>query len=94
LNALGEPSIHSIGIGSYYTPTGWFQLAIEALHVDIGLTWYQAIALSAVVLRLCLLPITVKAQKNTAKMRKLGPDMAIMQEKMSDAKATGNNAEC
>ncbi len=94
LNALGEPSIHALGLGSYFTPVGWFQIAIEALHVNLGTTWLESIALFAIVMRLCLLPITIKSQQVSGKLRKLGPEMAHFNEKMNDARMSGNTVEC
>lgn len=59
----------------------------------MGLPWFQAIALFAVILRTFLLPINIKAQKNSAKMRKIAPEMAVLNEKLSDAKISGNSLE-
>lgn len=93
LNALGEPTLNSLGLASSWTPVGWIQSLLEIFHVDLGLPWFQAIALFAVCLRTLLLPINVKAQKNSAKMRKIAPEMAQLNEKLSNAKMTGNNLE-
>ena len=42
LNALGEPTLASLGLGSYWPP-GLAQQALEALHVTAGLPWWGAI---------------------------------------------------
>ena len=90
MNVLGEPSFHSLGLGSHFTPAGWVQMAFEFLHADLGLSWLQAIVVFTVVLRICLFPITIKAQKNGVKMRRMGPSMARLNEKLNDAKESGN----
>ena len=43
LNALGEPSLGSLGLGGW-TPPGLFQQFFEMLHVSAGLPWWGAIA--------------------------------------------------
>lgn len=92
LNALGEPTLHSLGLGSNWPP-GLIQQLLEVFHVDFGLEWFQAIILFTVALRLCLFPINVISQRSAVKMRKISPQMMHYQEKMSDAKATGNTLE-
>ena len=42
LNALGEPTLQSLGIGSWW-PHGLVQQLLEFLHVNCGLEWYQAV---------------------------------------------------
>jgi YidC/Oxa1 family membrane protein insertase len=91
-NALGEPTLQSLGIGSNWPP-GLVQQLLEIIHVDLGLEWYQAIVLFTVALRLCLLPVNVLAQRSATKMRKISPQMMHYQEKLSDAKARGNTLE-
>lgn len=43
LNALGEPTLESLGLGGY-SPVGLVQKAFEFLHVSFGLDWWAAIA--------------------------------------------------
>ena len=43
LNALGEPTLQSLGLGSYFWPTGWVQNALEFLHVTLDLPWWGCI---------------------------------------------------
>lgn len=92
LNALGEPTLQSLGLGSNW-PTGLIQKLLELIHVDLGLEWYQAIILFTVGLRLLLFPINVFSQRSAVKMRKISPQMMHYQEKLSDAKAAGNTLE-
>lgn len=42
LNALGEPTLASIGLGGN-TPVGLVQCAFEFLHANMGLEWWAAI---------------------------------------------------
>ena len=43
LNALGEPTLASLGLGGW-TPPGMFQQFFEMLHVSVGMPWWGAIA--------------------------------------------------
>lgn len=43
LNALGEPTLESLGLGGY-SPVGLVQHAFEMLHIYLGLDWWAAIA--------------------------------------------------
>ena len=94
LNAIGEPSLHSIGLASYITPPGWVQNALEFLHADIGLPWLQTIALFAVTLRMCLVPLNVLAQRSASKMRKFAPQMKTLNERITEAQVNGDQMEC
>lgn len=89
LNALGEPTLQSLGLGSWW-PWGCFQTILEAIHVNTGLEWFESIAIFAVALRICLLPITISSQRNAGKMRKVAPGMKHLQAKMNDARATND----
>ena len=42
LNALGEPTLESLGLGGY-SPPGLVQSALEFLHVSLGLPWWGSI---------------------------------------------------
>ena len=42
LNALGEPTLSSIGLCSWL-PNGWVQYGLELLHVNLDLPWWAAI---------------------------------------------------
>ncbi len=93
LTSLGEASLRSLGLGSYFTPVGWMQLALESLHIHLDLSWFSSIILFTVLLRILILPITIKIQRNAVKMRILTPQMTVLQEKISEAKAKNNHAE-
>ncbi len=91
LNAIGEPSLQSLGLASSYTPVGWAQQAIEFFHVSLGMPWYTSIILFACIIRACLFPITVKSQQNAAKMKKIAPLTSRLREKLNEAKMSGDS---
>lgn len=47
LNALGEPTLHSLGLAGWY-PNGLVQTALEAIHVNLGVPWWTAIIIGKV----------------------------------------------
>ena len=44
LNVLGEPTMSSLGLGSYW-PSGLVQQALELIHVNMGVPWWGSIVL-------------------------------------------------
>lgn len=42
LNALGEPTLQSMGLGSFM-PSGLIQQGLELLHAGLGLPWWGSI---------------------------------------------------
>ncbi|VVC39482.1 Hypothetical protein CINCED_3A023736 [Cinara cedri] len=92
LNALGEQTIQSAGLGSY-TPVGFLQYALEYLHVTCGLPWWGAIIAGTTILRLLVFPFVVSSQRHTVKMNNNMPQIQAYQEKMTEARLHGNPYE-
>ncbi|KAL5021192.1 hypothetical protein ScPMuIL_000347 [Solemya velum] len=92
LNALGEPTLASMGLGGWYPP-GIVQHGLEALHVGIGLPWWGSIVLGTVFVRLCMFPLVIAAQRNAAKMNNHMPTIQRLQAKMTEARTSGNPLE-
>ncbi|XP_068232891.1 mitochondrial inner membrane protein OXA1L isoform X2 [Palaemon carinicauda] len=92
LNALGEPTLQSLGLGGW-SPVGLIQSSLDFLHVSMGLPWWGSIALATVCIRLALFPLVIKSQKNAAKMNNNLPQLQILQMKMTEARNSGNQME-
>ncbi|CAB3370105.1 Hypothetical predicted protein [Cloeon dipterum] len=92
LNALGEPTLQSLGLGGW-TPPGILQNCMEFLHVDCALPWWGAIMTGTLVARFVMFPLVVKAQQNSAKMNNNLPQMQVLQMKMSEARQSGNQLD-
>ncbi len=45
-NALGEPTLHSLGLASWWHPVGWYQNLLEWVHVSLDMPWWQCILAS------------------------------------------------
>jgi len=48
LTALGEPTLQSLGLASWY-PNGLVQSGLEALHVGLNVPWWTSIVLGTVI---------------------------------------------
>lgn len=81
--------LSSLGFCSAYTPKGWMEMLLEASHVYSGLQWGGSIILGTVILRLVLLPVSIKAQRAIVKMKDFKPLMTVYQEKSKSLKASG-----
>ncbi|CAG7834949.1 unnamed protein product [Allacma fusca] len=89
LAANGEPTLHSLGLGSWYPP-GLVQQGLELMHCNLGMPWWAAIAAGTVILRMLLFPLVIKSQRMSAKMHNVMPQMQVIQQKMTDARTSGN----
>ena len=49
LTALGEPTLQSLGLGSWY-PNGLVQSGLEALHVGLNIPWWTSIVLGKLII--------------------------------------------
>ncbi|XP_005103513.1 mitochondrial inner membrane protein OXA1L [Aplysia californica] len=92
LNALGEPTLQSVGLGSYW-PSGIVQQGLEAAHVSLGLPWWGTIVLATVFLRMCMFPVVIKAQKMSINMMNHMPTIQRLQLKFTQARQRGNMLE-
>lgn len=92
LNALGEPTLQSLGLAGWY-PNGLVQTALEAIHVNLGVPWWTAIIIGTVCLRILVFPLVVLAQKNAANMHNHMPIVQKLQAKFSRARTSGNALE-
>ncbi|KAK3603833.1 hypothetical protein CHS0354_042840 [Potamilus streckersoni] len=92
LNALGEPTFRSLGLGGYF-PSGILQHALEFLHVDIGLPWWGGIIAATIVVRCLMIPIAILTQRNAAKLHNHLPTMQRLQQRITNARISGNTIE-
>ncbi|XP_039965758.1 mitochondrial inner membrane protein OXA1L [Bactrocera tryoni] len=89
LNAAGEPTFASIGLGGW-SPVGIVQNCMEYLHVGCDLPWWGAIAIGTAVVRTIIFPLVIMAQRNAAKLNNYMPQMQVLQMKMTEARQSGN----
>lgn len=85
LNALGEPTLSSLGLcGS--TPIGWLQSGFEYLHVTTALPWWATIAVSTVIIRALMTPAVIMSHKNATPLANAMPQLQRIHENLIDAK--------
>uniref|UniRef100_A0A023FS83 Putative cytochrome oxid n=1 Tax=Amblyomma cajennense TaxID=34607 RepID=A0A023FS83_AMBCJ len=86
------PTLQSVGLGGW-SPSGIVQQLLDFLHASTGLPWWATIAVSTVVVKVCLLPLVLKGQRNSIHMNNNLPQMQHLQAKMTEARNTGNQLE-
>lgn len=89
---LAEPAFSEIGLGGYW-PTGLVQSCLEYLHIGFDLPWWGCITVGVLTVRLLMFPLVIRAQQNAARMANNMPQMAVLQEKMTQARLSGNQIE-
>lgn len=74
-----------------FTPVGGLEAMLEAIHVYSGLPWWGAIALATITVRLALLPLMVKIQRNNARLMNINPDVTRIMDNLKTAQAQGDS---
>lgn len=83
LASVAEPSMTSLGLGGWMPP-GIIQQCLELTHIYGNLSWCASICLVTVVLRVFCLPLVIRAQKNSAKLNNIKPQMEELQVQMRE----------
>lgn len=86
---LAEPTFAEIGLGGM-SPSGLIQTCLEWVHIGLDIPWWACIALGVLTVRSLMFPLVVKAQRNAAKMTNNMPQLQVLQQKMTDARQSGN----
>ncbi|KAI7873221.1 60Kd inner membrane protein-domain-containing protein [Mucor mucedo] len=73
------------------TPVGGLEAMFEYIHVASGLPWWGTIALATVAVRVALLPLMIKIQRNNAKLMNINPDVNRIMENLKSAQAQGDS---
>ena len=87
-----EVPFESIGLGGW-SPVGMVQNCMEFLHISCDIPWWGTILIGTVVVRACLLPLVIIAQRNAANVANNVPQMQLIQEKLTEARQSGNQLE-
>ncbi|KAK9499594.1 hypothetical protein O3M35_002610 [Rhynocoris fuscipes] len=89
---IGEATLQSIGLGGW-SPIGLAQRSLDFLHVTCDLPWWGAIVVGTIIVRVCMFPLVIIAQRNAAKMHNNLPGLQALQLKMTDARERGDKLE-
>uniref|UniRef100_A0A8C2SU16 OXA1L mitochondrial inner membrane protein n=1 Tax=Coturnix japonica TaxID=93934 RepID=A0A8C2SU16_COTJA len=82
---LAEARLEDLGLGSL-TPVGLIQNLLQFLHLDVGLPWWGAIAAGTLCVRVALLPLLLKAQREAARTAPHLPHIQRLAQRLQDAK--------
>ncbi|KAI9318485.1 60Kd inner membrane protein-domain-containing protein [Dichotomocladium elegans] len=74
-----------------FTPVGGLEAMLEALHVMSGMPWWATIATATVLVRLALLPLMIKIQRNNAHMMNLNPEVTRLMNNLKTAQQEGDS---
>ena len=83
-----EPSFRSLGLGlgrSDWWPSGFMQAGLEAIHINLDLSWSGTIILATILLRMCVFPLVIKSKKMMVKTNHHTPDLQQLQYKIHTA---------
>ena len=84
-----EPSLRSLGL-CHWWPSGFMQSALEAIHINLDLSWGGTIILATVLLRLCVFPLVIRSKKLMIKTNHHTPNLQQLQYKMHIAEGKQN----
>lgn len=80
----------AVAAADSYFPVAALQFVIEYVHVTTGLNWWAAIAVTTVVIRCLLIPLTVFQLKASTKFAILRPQMEEVNQEMQDRGMTAD----
>lgn len=83
--------LHELGIDYGWGITSMLQWTVEHFHIWGGLPWWGAIAATAIVLRVCTIPLTIRASDMSARSQALAPVMKPYEQRMKQAQKEGNS---
>ncbi|XP_051169716.1 mitochondrial inner membrane protein OXA1L-like [Leptopilina boulardi] len=82
---IGEASLRSFELGSYYTPVGWMQHLLFSIHTTCGLPWWATIIVGTTILRCATLPIFIATQRHLALRDVYKKDLSYLDKKRKEA---------
>lgn len=72
------------------TPVGALESMFEYIHVYSGLPWWGTIAVATLAVRIALLPLMIKIQRNNAKLMNINPDVTRIMNNLKTAQSQGD----
>lgn len=84
-----EPAFSTLGLGGW-TPVGIVQNCMEFLHIGMDLPWWTCIMIGTITVRTIIFPLVIMSQRNSAKMNNNLPQIQHLQNKMTEARQSGN----
>ena len=85
-----EPSLRSLGL-CHWWPSGFMQSALEAIHINLDLSWGGTIILATILLRMCVFPLVIRSRKLMIKTNHHTPNLQQLQYKLHIAEGKQNS---
>ncbi|XP_061300247.1 mitochondrial inner membrane protein OXA1L [Pezoporus flaviventris] len=89
---LPEMRLEELGLGAF-TPVGLVQNFLQYLHLDVGLPWWGAIAAGTLCVRVALLPLLVRAQREAALLARHAPRLQELSKGLAEARRGSDQRE-
>ncbi|KAK1055793.1 hypothetical protein LTR33_014043, partial [Friedmanniomyces endolithicus] len=84
--------LHGIGLNWWYGPTSSLEWLLEHIHVYSGMPWWGSIAATALVVRVALFPLYLRASDSMARSSALVSVTQPITQKMQEAQRAGDTA--
>ncbi|VDK54386.1 unnamed protein product [Anisakis simplex] len=91
LVASGQSVLHELGLISWWKPSGYFRMALEAVHNHLDLPWWATIMCATLCLRLAMIFVPIMSQKLVAKQSMYKKELDEFRDRIMEAKKEGNN---
>lgn len=75
-----------------WTPAGFARWTMELINVSTGMPWFWTLIAGTVLLRLTVLPFTIKSMQTSSRLPYIQPDMKKIQAAIEGAKARNDQA--
>ncbi|RCI03318.1 Mitochondrial inner membrane protein oxa1l, partial [Rhizopus stolonifer] len=72
------------------TPVGALESMFEYIHVFSDIPWWGTIALATIAVRVALLPLMIKIQRNNAKLMNINPEVTRIMDNLKNAQSQGD----
>lgn len=76
--------LHSLGLDYGWGPTSIVQWTLEHIHVYSGMPWWGSLMVTSVLIRVCIIPLTIKMSDSQARMATVKPLLDPLQKRMSE----------
>ncbi|VDK43691.1 unnamed protein product, partial [Cylicostephanus goldi] len=87
----GESVLSELGLISWWKPSSYFRMALEAIHMHADLPWWATIVCATVALRLALIIVPIMSQRLVAKQSQYKKELDEFRARLEDARREGNN---
>jgi YidC/Oxa1 family membrane protein insertase len=81
--------LSELGLVSW-TPAGLVRWSLELVQVTTGMPWFHTIVATTLLFRIFLVPISIKALRNSARLLPMTPRLMAIKDEMAAARQSGD----